>query len=137
MRALSLLAILTTAAALAAAAPIATIRPVSTYSIVARDADTGDMGVAVPSHWFSVGSIVTWADAGVGAVVAYLRLIVDVLIRRSWRQTVGRARTRARHRRRLGAVAAAAFVGAWPCSVCRTYAARALRSAALPKNGGM
>jgi uncharacterized Ntn-hydrolase superfamily protein len=39
-----------------------------TYSIVARDAATGEMGVAVQSHWFSVGSIVTWAEAGVGAV---------------------------------------------------------------------
>ena len=42
--------------------------PVHTYSIVARDAATGDLGVAVQSHWFSVGSIVTWAEAGVGAV---------------------------------------------------------------------
>lgn len=43
-------------------------RPVHTYSIVARDANTGEMGVAVQSHWFSVGSIVTWAEAGVGAI---------------------------------------------------------------------
>jgi uncharacterized Ntn-hydrolase superfamily protein len=43
-------------------------RPVATYSIVARDAETGQLGVAVQSHWFSVGSIVTWAEAGVGAV---------------------------------------------------------------------
>ncbi len=42
-------------------------RPVSTYSIVARDAETGEIGVAVQSHWFSVGSIVSWAEAGVGA----------------------------------------------------------------------
>ncbi len=41
---------------------------VHTYSIVARDPATGDMGVAVQSHWFSVGSIVTWAEAGVGAI---------------------------------------------------------------------
>lgn len=41
---------------------------VHTFSIVARDAQTGDMGVAVQSHWFSVGSIVSWAEAGVGAV---------------------------------------------------------------------
>ena len=41
---------------------------VHTFSIVARDPKTGDMGVAVQSHWFSVGSIVTWAEAGVGAV---------------------------------------------------------------------
>jgi len=43
-------------------------RPVATYSIVARDPDTGQMGVAVQSHWFSVGPIVPWAEAGVGAV---------------------------------------------------------------------
>jgi uncharacterized Ntn-hydrolase superfamily protein len=41
---------------------------VHTYSIVARDPATGELGVAVQSHWFSVGSIVTWAEAGVGAV---------------------------------------------------------------------
>jgi len=49
------------------AAPI-TVRPISTYSIVARDAATGRLGVAVQSHWFSVGSAVPWARAGVGAV---------------------------------------------------------------------
>ena len=42
--------------------------PVHTYSIVARDSITGEMGVAVQSHWFSVGSLVTWAEAGCGAV---------------------------------------------------------------------
>ena len=41
---------------------------VHTYSIVARDGETGQLGVAVQSHWFSVGSIVTWAEAGVGAI---------------------------------------------------------------------
>src|SRR3954466_4415236 len=39
-----------------------------TYSIVARDRDTGELGVAVQSHWFSVGSIVSWALPGIGAV---------------------------------------------------------------------
>ena len=39
-----------------------------TYSIVARDPQTGEMGVAVQSHWFSVGSLVPWAEAGVGAI---------------------------------------------------------------------
>ena len=43
-------------------------RPVHTYSIVARDPGTGEMGVAVQSHYFSVGTAVTWAEAGVGAV---------------------------------------------------------------------
>jgi len=39
-----------------------------TFSIVARDPLTGEMGVAVQSHWFSVGTVVSWAEAGVGAV---------------------------------------------------------------------
>ena len=43
-------------------------RPVHTYSIVARDPRTGELGVAVQSHWFSVGSVVPWAESGVGAV---------------------------------------------------------------------
>jgi uncharacterized Ntn-hydrolase superfamily protein len=43
-------------------------RPVHTFSIVARDPQTGEMGVAVQSHWFSVGQSVPWAEAGVGAV---------------------------------------------------------------------
>src|SRR5215212_1599345 len=39
-----------------------------TFSIVARDSVTGEMGVAVQSHWFSVGTSVSWAEAGVGAI---------------------------------------------------------------------
>jgi uncharacterized Ntn-hydrolase superfamily protein len=39
-----------------------------TYSIVARDPETGELGVGVQSHWFSVGSIVSWARPNVGAV---------------------------------------------------------------------
>ena len=39
-----------------------------TYSIVCRDAKTGELGVAVQSHWFSVGTTVSWAEAGIGAV---------------------------------------------------------------------
>lgn len=39
-----------------------------TFSIVARDANTGEMAVAVQSHWFSVGSVVSWGEAGVGVV---------------------------------------------------------------------
>ena len=45
-----------------------TSTPVHTYSIVAYDQETGELGVAVQSHWFSVGSLVPWAKAGVGAV---------------------------------------------------------------------
>jgi uncharacterized Ntn-hydrolase superfamily protein len=44
------------------------LRPVHTYSIVARDPGTGELGAAVQSHWFSVGSGVIWAQPGVGAV---------------------------------------------------------------------
>jgi uncharacterized Ntn-hydrolase superfamily protein len=43
-------------------------RPIHTYSIVALDKATGELGVAVQSHWFSVGSLVPWAESGVGAV---------------------------------------------------------------------
>ena len=39
-----------------------------TYSIVARDRETGELGVAVQSHYFQVGPVVPWALAGVGAV---------------------------------------------------------------------
>ena len=49
-------------------APEVPHRPVHTYSIVARDPKTGEMAVAVQSHWFSVGSVVSWAEAGVGAI---------------------------------------------------------------------
>jgi len=44
------------------------LRPVHTFSIVARDPATGELGVAVQSHWFSVGPIVPWIEAGVGAI---------------------------------------------------------------------
>lgn len=62
---LALAAATSTAAAQPAASPT---RPVNTYSIVARHPVTGDFGVAVQSHWFQVGALVTWAEAGVGAV---------------------------------------------------------------------
>ena len=44
------------------------VRPGHTFSIVARDPQTGEMGVAVQSHWFCVGCSVAWAEAGVGAI---------------------------------------------------------------------
>ncbi|MGH7466511.1 MAG: DUF1028 domain-containing protein [Longimicrobiales bacterium] len=56
------------AALLIGAAPLQAQRPVHTYSIVARDSATGQLGVAVQSHWFSVGPIVPFVEAGVGAV---------------------------------------------------------------------
>lgn len=52
-------------------------RPVHTYSIVAYDAATGEVGAAVQSHWFSVGSIVIWAESGVGAVATQSFVKVD------------------------------------------------------------
>jgi uncharacterized Ntn-hydrolase superfamily protein len=61
-------------------------RPVNTFSIVARDTTTGEIGVAVQSHWFAVGQIVPWAEAGVGAVAtqsfvdpSYGKLGLDLL----------------------------------------------------------
>jgi uncharacterized Ntn-hydrolase superfamily protein len=47
--------------------------PVATFSIVAWDPETGDLGVAVQSKFFSVGSVVPWAKAGVGAVATQAR----------------------------------------------------------------
>ena len=63
----AIILILATAQLAAAAAPDWR-RPVATYSIVARDSVSGQLGVAVQSHWFSVGPIVPWARPGVGAV---------------------------------------------------------------------
>jgi len=40
----------------------------STFSIVARDTATGELGVAVQTHWFAVGTLCPWIEAGVGAV---------------------------------------------------------------------
>jgi uncharacterized Ntn-hydrolase superfamily protein len=64
----------------------AQLRPVSTFSIVARDPQSGEIGVAVQSHWFAVGQIVPWAEAGVGAVAtqsfvdpSYGKLGLDLL----------------------------------------------------------
>jgi len=48
--------------------PLLPRMPTHTYSIVARDAETGQLGVAVQSHWFSVGARVAWAEPGIGAV---------------------------------------------------------------------
>src|SRR5436309_12429595 len=55
----------------------AQLRPVHTFSIVARDSQTGELGVAVQSHWFSVGPTVPWAEAGVGAVATQSFVRID------------------------------------------------------------
>src|SRR6188474_268253 len=57
-----------TVSGVASDTPAVPLRPVHTFSIVARDPATGELGVAVQSHWFSVGPIVAWAEAGIGAV---------------------------------------------------------------------
>ncbi len=59
---------------LAAALPA---RPVHTFSIVARDSVTGELGAAVQSHYFSVGPVVPWAEPGVGAVATQSLVLVD------------------------------------------------------------
>jgi len=46
------------------------LRPFGTYSIVARDPETQQIGVAVQSHFFAVGAVVTWAWPGIGAVAS-------------------------------------------------------------------
>jgi uncharacterized Ntn-hydrolase superfamily protein len=48
-----------------------------TYSIVARDPRSGELGAAVQSHWFSVGPIVPWAQAGVGAIATQANVEVS------------------------------------------------------------
>ena len=48
-----------------------------TYSIVARDPETGQFGVGVQSHWFSVGALVPWARPGVGAVATQANVEVS------------------------------------------------------------
>jgi uncharacterized Ntn-hydrolase superfamily protein len=48
-----------------------------TYSIVGRDPETGQLGVAVQSHWFAVGPIVPWAMPGVGAVATQANIEVS------------------------------------------------------------
>lgn len=47
-----------------------------TYSIVARCKDTGDLGVAVQSHWFAAGDV-CWARSGVGAVATQAMALID------------------------------------------------------------
>jgi len=48
----------------------AAAEPVATFSIVGYDPATGDLGVAVQSKFFAVGSVVPWAHAGVGAIAS-------------------------------------------------------------------
>ena len=77
-RALAALALLAVVPVTHAALLDDTMTPIAhTFSIVARDAKTGEMGVAVQSHYFSVGPIVPWAEAGVGVVATQSLVLVD------------------------------------------------------------
>ena len=72
------LLLLVTAGPAGSASPAAPPAPIAhTFSIVARDSATGEMGVAVQSHYFSVGPVVPWAAAGVGAVATQSLVLVD------------------------------------------------------------
>jgi len=55
-------------ALLVSSGPIRAAEPIATFSIVAHDPETGDLGIAVQSKFFAVGSVVPWAKAGVGAI---------------------------------------------------------------------
>ncbi|HYN21766.1 MAG TPA: DUF1028 domain-containing protein, partial [Thermoanaerobaculia bacterium] len=68
---------LAVAAVLVPTAALASDPFAHTYSIVARDPVTGDFGVAVQSHWYQVGTVVPWAEAGVGAVATQSFAKVD------------------------------------------------------------
>jgi uncharacterized Ntn-hydrolase superfamily protein len=104
-----------------------------TYSIVARDQVTGELGVAVQSHWFAVGSVVAWARPGVGAVatqsvaeVAHgphtLDRIEDGLGARGAIEAVLREDELARYRQ-LGAVDATGGAAVHTGGDCIAYAA--------------
>ncbi|HVG08644.1 MAG TPA: DUF1028 domain-containing protein [Thermoanaerobaculia bacterium] len=86
MKRLLTLCLLALAMPLSAGSPGFEPPPVATFSIVAIDPANGDLGVAVASRYFSVGSVVPWAMAGVGAVatqanvnVGYGQQAIDLL----------------------------------------------------------
>ena len=86
MKRLLTLCLLVLALPLSAGSPGIEPPPVATFSIVAIDPANGDLGIAVASRYFSVGSVVPWAMAGVGAVatqanvnVGYGQQAIDLL----------------------------------------------------------
>src|SRR5580692_2313201 len=54
---------------------------VNTFSIVAYDPVNGDWGVTVASRYFSVGAVVPWAEAGVGAIATQANVNVGYGLR--------------------------------------------------------
>jgi len=71
------LALVVTTLTLLVTLPALAVPRAHTYSIVARDPATGQLGVAVQSHWFQVGAVVAWAEPGVGAVATQSFVKVD------------------------------------------------------------
>jgi len=109
-----------------------TVKPVATFSIVGFDPRTGDLGVAVQSKFFAVGSVVPWAKAGVGAIatqsyanVSYgpdgLELLADG---KSARETVSTLTSadRNKQRRQLGIVDAKGNSASFTGSDCHDWA---------------
>ncbi|MSU41886.1 MAG: DUF1028 domain-containing protein [Pedosphaera sp.] len=105
---------------------------VATYSIVAFDPATGDLGVAVQSKFFGVGSVVPWARAGIGAIatqaeanVAYgpdgLKLLADG---KSARETLAALTTNDARRdvRQIGIVDAQGRVASFTGEKCHDWA---------------
>ena len=108
------------------------VRHKATFSIAAADPATGEVGVAVQSKYFSVGLVVPWAEAGVGAVAtqaagvaAYGRRGLDELREGvSPDEAVLRVLTgdAGRETRQLGIVAANGRSAAWTGSECQPWA---------------
>ena len=108
-----------------------------TYSIVARDPDTGELGVAVQSHWFSVGSLVTWARPGIGAVATQANVdpgyglqLLDLLaagVHAEPALATLVSNDPAGHSRQVAVVDGAGHVAAHTGSSCMAYAGHAIR----------
>lgn len=108
----------------------------ATFSIVARDPGTGELGVAVQSHYFSVGSVVPWARYGVGAVAtqsfvepAYGPRGLGLMAKGSAASKALRRLTEADPKRSVRQVAfldAKGRVAAWTGSDCISYAGHAV-----------
>ena len=104
----------------------------STFSICALDAETGELGVAVQSKYFAVGSVVSWARAGVGAVATqaagvagYGPLILDLLAAGTAPEEAIRVvlgDDDARESRQLGVVAADGRSASWTGIDCNAWA---------------
>src|SRR5215208_3859387 len=104
----------------------------STFSIVAADLQAGEVGCAVQSRYFSVGSVVPWAAAGVGAVATqaagvavYGRLVLEELARATEPDEALRlvlAGDDGRETRQLGVVTADGRAAAFTGSECNEWA---------------